>query len=133
MSEQGIPVWSDSGEWLGNAVVNPRTGHMVMQTPTPAFARRGVRAACGEIVRRISDPRDPVQWAVAVSSVASDHVDADEVGAPGHALMIDTGDEELYAQCQCGQAEFGAIRPDGDLQDFFHGWERHVMFGGFAR
>jgi hypothetical protein len=44
----------------------------------------------------------------------------------GHALVIEVGDCELRARCQCGRP-FGAIRPDQSLDAFATPWERHVM------
>jgi hypothetical protein len=44
----------------------------------------------------------------------------------GHALIIEFGDEELFARCQCG-ADLGGGTPGKSLDDFSLPWERHVM------
>jgi hypothetical protein len=51
--------------------------------------------------------------------------------AGGHALVIEFGDEELAARCQCGQA-LGRGTPAESLDKFAQPWERHVMHGGRA-
>lgn len=43
----------------------------------------------------------------------------------GHALIIEFGDEELYAHCQCGTL-FGTGNPATPLDEFARPWERHV-------
>jgi len=47
----------------------------------------------------------------------------------GHALVIEFGDEEMLARCQCGE-RFGAVPPSGSMDDFGTRWERHVMTRG---
>lgn len=44
----------------------------------------------------------------------------------GHALVIEFGDEELTARCQCGKP-LGTGTPATSLDDFGLPWERHVM------
>jgi hypothetical protein len=44
----------------------------------------------------------------------------------GHALVIEYGDCELYARCQC-MADFGSARPDESWDRFGMAWEKHVM------
>jgi hypothetical protein len=45
----------------------------------------------------------------------------------GHALIIEFGDEELRARCQCG-APLGVVQPaSAPLDKFGLPWERHVM------
>lgn len=46
--------------------------------------------------------------------------------AGGHALVIEFGDCELIARCQCG-VPFGDVRPDQSLDSFAPAWERHAM------
>ena len=46
--------------------------------------------------------------------------------AGGHALLIEFGDEELIARCQCG-APLGYGTPATSLDSFGDAWERHVM------
>ncbi|WP_129307953.1 hypothetical protein [Streptomyces sp. L2] len=46
----------------------------------------------------------------------------------GHALIIEYGDEELMAWCQCGRP-LGTGRPSQPLDPFAEAWERHVMAG----
>ena len=45
--------------------------------------------------------------------------------AGGHALVIEYGDEELTARCQCG-VPFGTGTPADPLELFAPPWERHV-------
>ncbi|MEU8760703.1 hypothetical protein [Streptomyces sp. NPDC048659] len=49
-----------------------------------------------------------------------------ETLAGGHALIVELGDCELIASCQCG-ASFGRTTPDASLDTFVPGWERHAM------
>jgi hypothetical protein len=44
----------------------------------------------------------------------------------GHALIIEFGDEEFAARCQCGHP-FGYQRPDESLDKYQQPWERHTM------
>lgn len=44
----------------------------------------------------------------------------------GHALIVEYGDEEIYAYCQCGKA-LGMCRPSQPIDRFSAKWERHVM------
>ena len=44
----------------------------------------------------------------------------------GHALIVEFGDEELAAHCQCG-AWIGVGTPATSLDEFGLSWERHVM------
>jgi hypothetical protein len=44
----------------------------------------------------------------------------------GHALVVEFGDEQLAARCQCG-APFGTGTPATPLDTFSLPWERHVM------
>ncbi len=44
----------------------------------------------------------------------------------GHALVVELGDCELHARCQCG-APFGFIPVNKPLDRFAGPWERHVM------
>jgi hypothetical protein len=44
----------------------------------------------------------------------------------GHALVIEFGDEEFIARCQCG-IPFGARNPASSLDLWQQPWERHVM------
>jgi hypothetical protein len=46
--------------------------------------------------------------------------------AGGHALVIEFGDEEFIARCQCG-IPFGARNPASSLDLWQQPWERHVM------
>jgi len=46
--------------------------------------------------------------------------------AGGHALVVEFGDEELIARCQCGEP-FGIGTPMTSLEQFSHVWEHHVM------
>lgn len=57
---------------------------------------------------------------------------AEEVSATtwdgGHALVIEYGDCEFYARCQCHADLGGPLRPDQPWMDVFGlAWERHVM------
>lgn len=44
----------------------------------------------------------------------------------GHALVIEFGDEEILARCQCGKS-LGGGSPAISLDNFIKPWERHVM------
>jgi hypothetical protein len=44
----------------------------------------------------------------------------------GHALIIEFGDEEIRAHCQCG-TKFGECRPNESLDTFGTPWEQHVL------
>ena len=44
----------------------------------------------------------------------------------GHALIIEFGDEEFAAHCQCG-AWVGGGTPADSLDKFALPWEQHVM------
>jgi hypothetical protein len=44
----------------------------------------------------------------------------------GHSLVIEFGDEEFLARCQCGHP-LGVCRPSDSLDKFQLPWERHVM------
>ena len=44
----------------------------------------------------------------------------------GHALVIEFGDEELIAACECGKP-LGTGTPATLLNEFAAPWERHVM------
>lgn len=46
--------------------------------------------------------------------------------AGGHSLVVEYGDCELHARCQCGE-ELGSITPDKPIDDLATPWERHVM------
>jgi hypothetical protein len=47
--------------------------------------------------------------------------------AGGHALVIEYGDEELRARCQCGELLGVPQAPAMPLDAFGRPWERHVM------
>jgi hypothetical protein len=49
--------------------------------------------------------------------------------AGGHALVIEFGDEELTARCQCG-APLGSGTPATSLESFAQPWETHAMTAG---
>lgn len=44
----------------------------------------------------------------------------------GHALVIEFGDEAVYARCQC-MVPLGVGTPDTPLDSFAMSWETHVM------
>jgi hypothetical protein len=46
--------------------------------------------------------------------------------AGGHALVIEFGDEEVTATCECGEP-LGTGTPELSLESFAGPWERHVM------
>jgi len=46
--------------------------------------------------------------------------------AGGHALVIEFGDEELLARCQC-MVPLGIGTPATPLDAFAGPWEKHVM------
>ncbi|WP_329492461.1 hypothetical protein OG618_37440 (plasmid) [Kitasatospora sp. NBC_01246] len=46
--------------------------------------------------------------------------------AGGHALVLEYGDCEILASCQCGQ-RLGTSTPDRPLDDHATTWERHVI------
>ncbi|MFF3891345.1 hypothetical protein [Streptomyces sp. NPDC001914] len=48
-----------------------------------------------------------------------------ETLAGGHALIVQYGDCELHAACQCGR-RLGMCAPDASLDTFVPGWERHT-------
>ncbi len=48
-----------------------------------------------------------------------------ETLAGGHALVVEYGDCELIASCQCGKS-LGMTTPDSSLDTFVPGWERHT-------
>ncbi len=69
-------------------------------------------ARCGEFDRLAADPDAEMPATM----------------AGGHALIIEHGDEETYAKCQCGDAlDDLTIRPDESLDVLRLRWERHVM------
>lgn len=43
----------------------------------------------------------------------------------GHALVVEYGDCELVASCQCGKP-LGETTPDASVDTFLPGWERHT-------
>lgn len=43
-----------------------------------------------------------------------------------HHLIISLGDCSFFGSCYCGEANFGAIRPDQSFEEFAGPWERHV-------
>jgi hypothetical protein len=45
----------------------------------------------------------------------------------GHALVIEYGDCEFYARCQCQKILGGPLRPDQSWDAFGLAWEKHVM------
>lgn len=47
----------------------------------------------------------------------------------GHALIIEFGDEELTARCQCG-VPLGTGTPATSLETFARPWETHAMTAG---
>lgn len=49
--------------------------------------------------------------------------------AGGHALVVEFGDEELIARCQC-RVPLGEGTPATPLDEFGQRWERHVMERG---
>jgi hypothetical protein len=49
--------------------------------------------------------------------------------AGGHALIIEFGDEELTARCQCGES-LGTATPAASLDEFAGPWEHHVVTRG---
>jgi hypothetical protein len=49
--------------------------------------------------------------------------------AGGHALVIEFGDEELTARCQCGH-QLGSGTPATSLESFAQPWEAHAMTAG---
>ena len=66
-----------------------------------------IRAAA--IVPSEPDPDFPATW------------------AGGHALIIEFGDEEFLAHCQCGGWDGGTRAPSSSLDLWQEPWERHVM------
>jgi hypothetical protein len=44
----------------------------------------------------------------------------------GHALIVEFGDEQILARCQCGR-ELGVGNPATPLDHFGEAWEHHVM------
>ncbi|MFM9542276.1 hypothetical protein [Streptomyces turgidiscabies] len=46
----------------------------------------------------------------------------------GHALVVEYGDCELHASCQCGYP-LGMTTPNASLDTFVSGWERHTNTG----
>jgi len=68
-----------------------------------------LRDALDAFIReRGADPEFPATW------------------AGGHALVVEFGDEELIARCQCGVL-LGERAPSTPLDEFGQRWERHVM------
>lgn len=47
--------------------------------------------------------------------------------AGGHALIIEFGDEELSARCQCGGWTGDVLTPDQSINVYAGPWEGHVM------
>lgn len=43
----------------------------------------------------------------------------------GHALVVEHGDCEMHASCQCG-TRFGTTTPDASLDTFVPAWEHHT-------
>lgn len=56
----------------------------------------------------------------------SDHELPPTTWEGGHALVIEYGDCEFYARCQCCVL-FGSARPDQGWDGFGRAWEIHVM------
>ncbi|MEU6279785.1 hypothetical protein [Streptomyces sp. NPDC047028] len=67
------------------------------------------------LARADKEPRDP-----------NPDPDFRETLAGGHALVIEYGDCELHASCQCGK-RLGMTTPDASLDTFARPWERHCM------
>lgn len=44
----------------------------------------------------------------------------------GHSLIIEYGDCEIWARCQCTKT-LGLGRPSTSLDEFGEAWEKHVM------
>ena len=58
---------------------------------------------------------------------ADDHFPATWAG--GHALIVEFGDEEMTARCQCG-VPLGTGTPATSLETFAQPWETHAMTAG---
>ncbi|WP_405925470.1 hypothetical protein [Streptomyces sp. NBC_00035] len=71
-------------------------------------------AAREVLARADREPRDP-----------DPDPDFRETLGGGHALVVEYGDCELHASCQCGR-RFGTTTPDASLDTFVPGWERHT-------
>ncbi|MGW2550640.1 hypothetical protein [Streptomyces sp. NPDC001635] len=67
------------------------------------------------LARADKEPRDP-----------QPDPDFRETLAGGHALVIEYGDCELHASCQCGK-RLGMTTPDASLDTFSLPWEQHCM------
>ncbi|MGW6210990.1 hypothetical protein [Streptomyces sp. NPDC055109] len=68
-----------------------------------------------ELLKRADhEPRDP-----------EPDPDFRETLAGGHALVVEYGDCELHATCQCGR-RIGMCRPDASLDTFVPRWEQHT-------
>lgn len=94
-------------------------------TGTASTARSEILAAlqaCGHsdasalVVLRRADcgPRDP-----------DPDPDFRETLGGGHALVVEFGDCEMHASCQCG-TRFGITTPDASLDTFVPAWEHHT-------
>lgn len=53
--------------------------------------------------------------------------------AGGHALIIEFGDEEIFAHCQCNGWTGEVLRPNQSLDMYAGPWEGHVMMLSLAR
>jgi hypothetical protein len=70
-----------------------------------------VHAACAGVPEEPAESESPATW------------------AGGHALIVEFGDEELTARCQCG-AHLGTGTPLTSLETFAQPWETHAMTVG---
>lgn len=98
---------------------------------------------CGGPIKRCGDA--PKGWVHTVTSLSgcsllaitapvAEPVDAEfpATWAGGHALVIEFGDEEFLARCQCG-TQLGIGNPTTSLDHFGLVWEHHVMTREEAR
>ncbi|GGX99022.1 hypothetical protein [Streptomyces fructofermentans] len=72
-------------------------------------------AAADLVARADREPRDP-----------DPNPDFRETLDGGHALIVEYGDCEMHASCQCGK-RLGTTTPDASLDTFVPGWERHTI------
>jgi hypothetical protein len=91
------------------------------------YASELTALAARDLVRYIerSPERRPVGWDDGAAAAPVDE-EFPATWAGGHALVIEFGDEEFLARCQCGEG-LGYGAPSESLDKFQYPWERHVM------
>lgn len=88
------------------------------------MARRAATGAPGAPETVAPVAQDPGSRLDALSAAQDEEFPATWDG--GHALVVEFGDEEMLARCQCG-TPLGTGRPNEALDKFGLSWERHVM------